>query len=74
VVGEEEKQNVFQEIVPNKTDDLIRDVFGNYVSIFRHILLYFLHYHFSPGHPKILRIWDPTAKGHSCEGGRRTNC
>ncbi|KIM49100.1 hypothetical protein M413DRAFT_59702, partial [Hebeloma cylindrosporum] len=30
-VGDDEKQQVFQEIVPHKTDDLIRDVFGNYV-------------------------------------------
>jgi soluble P-type ATPase len=30
---DEEKQRVFDEIVPTKTTQLIQDVFGNYVSI-----------------------------------------
>ncbi|KAF8964702.1 armadillo-type protein [Flammula alnicola] len=29
--SEEEKETVFNEIVPHKTDELVRDVFGNYV-------------------------------------------
>jgi len=52
-VGDDEKQKVFQEIVPHKTDDLIRDVFGNYVIIFR-LVLYFSALTPPIGHPKIL--------------------
>ena len=34
---DEEKQRVFDEIVPIKTTQLIQDVFGNYVSTIRSI-------------------------------------
>ena len=55
----EEKQIIFDEIVPDNTLQLVQDVFGNYVGRPQSYLSIHLM-SWSLGHPKAFRTWHPS--------------
>ena len=73
---DEEKQRVFDEIVPMKTTQLIQDVFGNYVSSIHSISISTddRWFSFLLGGPKITRLRNPGAKGPPCRNNRAKCC
>lgn len=72
---DEEKQRVFDEIVPIKTTQLIQDVFGNYVSTILLISIFVDDgwFSFLLGNSKITRLRNSGTKGPSC-GSNRAKC
>ena len=73
---DEEKQRVFDEIVPIKTTQLIQDVFGNYVSTIHSVSVFTDGgwFSFLPGDSKITRLRNPGTKGPPCCNNRAKCC
>lgn len=69
----EEKQIVFDEIVPDNTLQLIQDVFGNYVRTPTYTSIYeATGIDVRVGHPKIVRTWNTGTKNSSRKHYGRT--
>lgn len=73
---DEEKQRVFDEIVPIKTTQLIQDVFGNYVSTIHSISIFSDGRRFSLllGGSKIAWLRNPSTKRSPCCNNRAKCC
>jgi hypothetical protein len=68
----EDRQMIFEEIVPKWALHLMDDVFGNYVS--RTVLLFWVS-HPCLGHPEAVRAWHPSSASGAlqCHEGEYSN-